>query len=91
MIESIKNPLKTLSKEELYDFRKAIAVHFSTKTDENGVVVEGYIEFWKDLYSRCAKYCHFNYQDIIDGYPENNERTYADIVQILISKEINKR
>jgi hypothetical protein len=91
MIESIKNPLKTLSKEELYDFRKAIAVNFSTKTDENGVVVEGYIEFCKDLYSRCAKYCHFNYQDIIDGYPENNERTYADIVQILISKEINKR
>jgi hypothetical protein len=91
MIESIKNPLKTLSKEELYEFRKAIAVNFSTKTDENGVLIEDYSKFWNNLYSKCVKYCHFNYQDIIDGYPENNERTYADLVQILISKQINKR
>lgn len=91
MIESVKNPLKTLSKEELYEFRKAIAVNFSTHNDEDLVVIEGHVEFWEGLYSKCVKYCHFNYQDILHGYPENNERTYADIVHILISKELNKR
>lgn len=82
------NPLVPLTKEELYEFRKAIDKNFKT-VEIKGEIKEDYHTRWYELYSQCVKYAYWNYKEITVGYPQNiEERTYGDIVKIMINEEL---
>lgn len=85
------NPLVPLTKEELFEFRKAIDKNFGT-VKVKGVIKEDYHTRWSELHSHCVKYAYWNHKQITLGYPQNmEERTYGDIVKIMINEELIRR
>lgn len=91
MTEVSTNPLRTLNKDELNEFRKAIDTNFRT-VEVKGEYVEDYRTGWSELHSQCVKYAYWNHKTITIGYPENiGNRTYGDIVKIMINEELQRR
>jgi hypothetical protein len=89
-IENVStNPLETLSVEELNKFIEAIDEHFSVVTIKDEVVKDLHTRWW-DLHSQCLKYAFWNHLEITEGYPEMSERSYGDIVKIMIIEQIKK-
>ena len=90
MLNASTNPLYSLTKDELNQFRKAIDKNFIViKVKEK--ITEDYETKWLELHSQCLKYAYWNYKTIIKGYPENvGKRTYGDIVKIMINQELKK-
>ena len=91
MQEVSTNPLKTLDKDELNEFRNAIDKNFGT-LEVKGRIIEDYHKKWSELHSQCVKYAYWNHKTITIGYPENiDNRTYGDIVKIMINEELQRR
>jgi hypothetical protein len=90
MLNASTNPLYSLTKDELNQFRKAIDKNFIViKVKEK--ITEDYETKWLELHSHCLKYAYWNYKTITKGYPENvGKRTYGDIVKIMINQELKK-
>ena len=55
MQEVSTNPLKTLDKDELNQFRNAIDRNFGT-LEVKGKIIEDYHTRWSELHSQCVKY-----------------------------------
>jgi hypothetical protein len=43
------------------------------------------------MHSQCTKYAYWNHKTITNGYPDIENRTYGDIVKIMIKEELQKR
>ena len=85
------NPLINLTKDELHEFRKAIDKNFGT-VEVKGEIKEDYHTRWSELYSQCVKYAYWNHKEITIGYPQSMvNRTYGDMVSIMIIHELIKR
>ena len=104
MIEVSTNPLVNMTLEELNIFLIAIDRNFSVK-EVKGEVVEDYKTRWSKLYDDCLKYAYWNHEIITKDYPfmgekkqghirpfesDRVERTFGDIVKIMINKQKEK-
>lgn len=83
MLEVSTNPLRTLNKDELNEFRQAI--------DKDSKESENIDERWSELHSQCVKYAYWNHKTILIGYPENKDRTFGDVIKIMINEEMQRR
>ena len=83
------NPLFNLTLEELNLFKLAIDKNFQVTTIK-GEVKEDLKTRWSSLYNDCLQYSYLNHFTIMKGYSKTEERTYGDIVQIMINKKIEK-
>lgn len=91
MTEVSTNPLRTLTKEELNEFRNAIDNNFRIVEVQIVCIQECHI-IWSELHTQCVKYAYWNHKTITLGYPENiGNRTYGDIVKIMINEELQRR
>jgi hypothetical protein len=84
------NPLTNLTLEELNLFQIAIKSNFSI-IEIKGQVVEDLKSRWSALYDDCIKYCYLNHETITKDYPKMQERTFGNIVTILILQEMDKK
>jgi nitric oxide synthase oxygenase domain/subunit len=84
------NPIVNLSKDELEKFLQAIDENFVFVTIKDEVVEDWRTKWW-DLYNECIKYAYWNHLEITESYPEDSERTYSDIVKIMIQDLIKLR
>jgi len=83
------NPLVNLTKEELDTFLLAIDKNFQVTTIK-GEVKEDLKTRWSSLYNDCLQYSILNHFTIMKDYPKSEERTYGDIVKIMIHQQIEK-
>ncbi len=90
MKEVSTNPLNSLTKEELNEFKKAIDKNFSV-IEIKEKIIEDYHTRWFEMHSQCTKYAYWNHKTITNGYPDIENRTYGDIVKIMIKEELQKR
>lgn len=84
------NPIKTLSVEELNQFLEAIKSNFSVVTIKGEVVKDLHTKWW-DLHEQCLKYAYWNHERITKGYPKMENRSYGDIIKIMINEELKQR
>ena len=84
------NPLVNLTLEELNVFQTAIKCNFQVTTID-GELKEDLHTRWSALYDDCLKYCYLNHETITKGYPKMEERTFGNIIQILINKELDEK
>ena len=90
MIQFSTNPLKTLTKDELNEFRKSIDNKFRN-IEIQGEELDEYHLKWYKLHSECVQYAYWNNKTILLGYPENKERTYSNIIKVMINEELQRR
>jgi hypothetical protein len=84
------NPIKTLSVEELNQFLEAIKSNFSVLTIKGEVVKDLHTKWW-DLHEQCLKYAYWNHERITKNYPKMENRSYGDIIKIMINEELETR
>jgi hypothetical protein len=84
------NPVKTLSVEELHKFMEAINKNFSVVTIK-GEIKEDLHTRWWDLNEQCLKYAYWNHERITKDYPKMENRSYGDIIKIMIKEELETR
>jgi hypothetical protein len=84
------NPIKTLSVEELNQFLEAIESNFSV-VKIKGEVVKDLHTIWWDLHEQCLKYAYWNHERITEKYPKMENRSYGDIIKIMINEELQTR
>ena len=84
------NPIKTLSVEELNQFLEAIKSNFSVLTIKGEVVNDLHTK-WCDLHEQCLKYAYWNHERITKNYPKMENRSYGDIIKIMINEELEQR
>lgn len=84
------NPLNTLTKEELNEFKKAIDKNFFFIEIE-GKIIEDYRTRWFEMHSQCTKYAYWNNIKITNSYPLMEDKTNNDIVKTMIKEELQKR
>ena len=84
------NPLKTLSVEELNEFREAIDTNISIIERENKFKEDLYKKWW-DLHTQCLKYAYWNQEIITKNYPNIENKNYGDIIKIMINEELKQR
>jgi hypothetical protein len=89
MTQISTNPLVNLTIEELNLFKIAMKSNFQV-TIINGEVKEDLQTRWSALYDDCIKYCYLNHETITKGYPKMEERTFGNIVEIMINQQIEK-
>jgi hypothetical protein len=83
------NPLANLTLEELNLFQNAIDKNFQVTTI-NGEIKEDLHTRWSDLNEQCLKYAYWNHERITKDYPKMENRSYGDIIRIMINQEIEK-
>ena len=83
------NPLANLTLEELNLFQNAIDKNFQVTTI-NGEIKEDLHTRWWDLNEQCLKYAYWNHERITKDYPKMENRSYGDIIRIMINQEIEK-
>lgn len=87
------NPLKTLSFNELVQFKEAIDSNFKV-TEIDGEIVYDMKTRWWDLHQECLKYAFDNHKEITAGYgnvvdySSDEGITFGDIVIIMIKEKI---
>lgn len=84
------NPVKTLSVDELNEFLEAINKNFSVITIK-GEVVQDLHTRWFDLHTNCLRYAYLNHEFITEKYPKMEDRSYGDIIKIMIQEELKLR
>jgi hypothetical protein len=84
------NPVKTLSVEELHKFMEAIESNFSV-VKIKGEIKEDLHTRWWDLNEQCLKYAYWNHERITKDYPKMENRSYGDIIKIMIKEELETR
>jgi len=79
--------LEKLTKDELNQFRLAIDKNFEVTTNTEKVITD-YYSRWFDLYNKCLKYSYLNNKEITNGYPVMENRTFGDMVKIMINEQL---
>lgn len=84
--------LENLTKDELNQFRKAIDKNFEVIVleDKEKTIID-YYSVWFDLYNKCLKYSYIHNKEITNGYPVMENRTYGDMVKIMINQQLKKK
>lgn len=82
--------LENLTKDELNQFRKAIDNNFRVIKDKEKTITD-YHSVWYDLYTKCLKYSYLNNKEITNGYPVMENRTYGDMVKIMIKEQLKTK
>jgi|688.fasta_scaffold686442_2 hypothetical protein len=84
------NPLINLTIEELNTFLLAIDNNFSIITIKGEVKEDLHTKWW-DIYGDCLQYAYWNHKTITQYYPKDEDRTYVDIIKLMIYQEIDKK
>ena len=82
--------LENLTKDELNQFRKAIDSNFQVIKDKEKTITD-YHSVWLDLYNKCLKYSYLNNKEITNGYPVMENRTFGDMVKIMIKEQLKTK
>ena len=104
MKKNYDNPLEPLNYDELSTLLIAIGKNFSIK-EVKGEVVEDFKTKWWDIHTDCLNYAYNHHESITKDYPqgevmvghynpfssEKNNRTFGDIVKIMIYQEMDKK
>jgi hypothetical protein len=84
------NPVKPLSVDELNEFLEAINKNFCVITIKGEVVQDLHTRWW-DLHTNCLRYAYLNHEFITEKYPKMEDRSYGDIIKIMIQEELKLR
>lgn len=104
MNENYNNPLEALNYDELSTLLIAIGKNFSV-IEVKGKVVEDFHTKWGVIHTACLNYAYKHHESITKDYPqgeimvghynpfssEKNNRTFGDIVKIMIYQEMDKK
>ncbi len=82
--------LEKLTKDELNQFRIAIDKNFEVILNTEKVITD-YYSVWFDLYNKCLKYSYLHKAEITNGYPVMENRTYGDMVKIMINEQLKTK
>jgi hypothetical protein len=84
------NPVKTLSVDELNEFLEAINKNFKVVKNLGSMDIDLHTR-WFDLHTNCLRYAYLNHEFITEKYPKMEDRSYGDIIKIMIQEELKTR
>ena len=90
MLDKNYDLLEKLTEDELNQFRKAIDNNFQVVKDKEKTITD-YHSVWFDLYNKCLKYSYLNNKEITNGYPVMENRTFGDMVKIMIKEQLKTK
>ena len=59
-------------------------------SDKEKTIID-YYSVWFDLYNKCLKYSYLHKEEITNGYPVMENRTFGDIVKIMINQQLKTK